>query len=248
MSTISQALQKRKFSQAGGLPPVIQQPNNALHWKIAASAALFIIIVLLSALIYLLLNPRGKAQADSVPTTLEQPVVNNHLVKVSFETKPLPDFVPKVKKVAPVKVLSKPQQLIKTTPSSDQKIEKKVSVEEVTTDLQKRFELALLLTEIEHNENPTDEFTEEEGITDGSDIREMSSAFQYKVPLIRYDSHMYSSVVNDRWIRINGEMLKEGEFDSTGQLELLEIQPQRSIFRLERQSFSVESLTDWEGY
>ncbi|PKG40583.1 general secretion pathway protein GspB [Psychromonas sp. Urea-02u-13] len=248
MSTILQALQKRKFDQAGGPPPVIQQPNKALHWKIAASAALFIIIALLSALIYLLLNPRGEAQTYSAPTALVQPVVNNHLVKVTFETKPLPVLVPKVKKVAPVKVSSKPKQVAKIAPSREKGIEKSMATEEPSTDLQKRFELALLLTDIEQNENPTDEFTEEEGMNDGSDIREMSSAFQDKVPFIRYDSHMYSSVVNDRWIRINGETLKEGEFDSTGQLELLEIQPQRSIFRLERQSFSVESLTDWKGY
>ena len=76
----------------------------------------------------------------------------------------------------------------------------------------------------------------------------MSRGFQEKVPAIQYNSHMYSSVPEDRWIRINGKTLKEGGFDNTGLLELIEIQPQRSIFRLGRQSFSIEALTDWKGY
>ena len=247
MSTILQALQKSKFDHAGGPPPIAQQATKILSWKVVISSALAIIIVLLSTLVYLLLNPRSESLPTIVSSELAQPANNNLLTKVTFETKKLPAPAPKAKKAIAVKQVPKEPEIIVAPKKPIQK-EQSVDLEDVPSDLQKRFELALILTDIEQNEIPTEEFTQEEGMNDGSDIRQMSSAFQNKVPFIRYDSHMYSSIVAKRWIRINGETLTEGDFDSTGQLELIEIQPQRSIFRLERQSFSVESLTDWKGY
>ncbi|WP_022940208.1 general secretion pathway protein GspB [Psychromonas hadalis] len=251
MSTILQALQKNKFDQAGGPPPVIQQENRLLNWKIAIFFALFIIIVLLITLIYLLLNPRHQQQSPiSASSAITQSQPSLPLVKVTFETKPLPTAPPKPIKVTPVKVVTAPKKIApqKILVENDKKQQQTVNYGETSSDLKKRFELALLLSDIEKDDEIEDDFTHEEDINDGSDIHDMSNNFQDKVPLIRYDSHMYSSVVADRWIRINGETLKEGEFDETGQLELIEVQPQRSVFRLGRQSFTLESLVDWKGY
>ncbi len=249
MSTILQALQKSKLDQAGGPQPVIQSPIRIHKWKIAVALALFTIIALLGTLVYLLL-PSSNVPPNN--TVMVQPVANQQLVKVTFETKPLLAPAKKVQKqsnkVVKAAKQDKPIAPAITTSEADKQQEQVANSDEPSSDLKKRFELAMLLTDIEQNENQVDEYSLEEGMNDGSDIYEMSSAFQDKVPLIRYDSHMYSSIVTERWIRINGEKLTEGEFDSTGQLELIEIQPQRSIFRLERQSFSVESLTDWKGY
>ncbi|MCP4324873.1 MAG: general secretion pathway protein GspB [Psychromonas sp.] len=247
MSTILQALQKSKFDQAGGPPPLTQPAIKVYKWKIAISLALFTIIALLGTLVYLLLNPQSEPKNN---TAMVQPAMEQQLVKVTFETKPLPAPAEKINK-QPNKVVKKEKPIATPVTANKGKelVAKQTNDDDApSSDLKKRFELAMLLTEIEQDKNPVDDITHEEGMNDGSDIREMSSDFQDKVPLIRYDSHMYSSVVADRWIRINGEILTEGEFDSTGQLELIEIQPQRSIFRLERQSFSVESLTDWKGY
>lgn len=255
MSTILDALQKSKLAQAGGIANIAQQHSQTNYWKIAISCGLLIIILLLSTLIYLQLTPRSEVPSNTAPLSAQTQLASeNHLIKVNFETKPLPTptpeikRVPPVKKVAPVKLVKKPEQVVKSQPQINQKKDNKIAIEDVPSDLKKRFELALLMTDIEQNESPNEAFSESKSTTDGSDIHEMSSDFQDKVPLIRYDSHMYSSVANDRWIRINGEKLKEGEFDSSGEIELLEIQPQRSIFRLQRQSFSIESLTDWKGY
>ena len=112
----------------------------------------------------------------------------------------------------------------------------------VSNDLQRRFELALL-------DIPKQEILSSPEIHhDGSDLHEMSAEFQKKVPSIQYDAHLYSTIVGERWIKINGENLKEGQFDKQDEIQLLKIQPNRSIFRVGRQSFSLESLTDWKGY
>jgi len=262
MSTILQALEKSKLTQAGGPPPITQPEKKTNLWKIALSVALFVIITLLSTLIYILLNPNNEPQI-LVATPTERAPINNNATKIIFETQPLPVLapIPKKKKVkAVVETISteheesaiKPMQVTSNQeetyiePIEDQQT---IDYDAIPNDLKERFKLAVLMTDIDEHDNSLNDIdpTEEE-VSDGSDIREMSSDFQNKVSPIRYDSHMYSSAIEERWIRINGEILREGDVDSTGQLELLEIQPQRSIFRLGRQSFSIESLEDWLGY
>ena len=259
MSTILKALQKNKREQSSAGMINTHSMAKASHWKTATFLALFIIIALSSALIYLQVTPQTKPQEQVIsqqkvitsasPIAGNAPKIDNELVKISFETKPLPKVIHKPK---PIKIVSTPKKVIpKKNHPKNQTVSSKNNDVEAESDLERRFKLALLLDDIEKKGDPKSEFKDEmkqEETGDGSDIHEMGSAFQNKIPLIRYDAHMYSSDVSDRWIRINDEVLKEGQFDSTGKLELLEIQPQRSIFRLDRQSFSIESLTDWKGY
>lgn len=260
MSTILQAQQKNKLEQAGGPPLIIQKNTNIQLWKVLLGIALTTIIALLTILIYLLLNPRPLA--PTVQTVEKPPVVEEapQLLKVSFETEPLTIIAPviaatqqKPATVAKKEVTQEVSEVKQPLPSPSKKenpqevvVEQTREQQQSAEELKKRFDLAVLMTEIDENELQTDYIDDEN--SDGSDIRQMNSDFQNKVPLIRYDSHMYSTIAADRWIRINGETLKEGDVDSSGELELLEIQPQRSIFRLDRQSFSLESLVDWKGY
>lgn len=268
MSTILQAQQKSKLEQAGGPPPIIQQNSAIQPWKVLVGLALATIITLLSVLIYLLLNPRPAVAPNTLINNELQPAQQSkQLVKVTFATQPLSvisaapekskraNQTQKTATIAPPEALEQAQQLIAPTVAEDLKTQQAPAqateireASEASEALKKRFELAVLLSEIENKEPQTDVVSEDQVLNDGSDIHQMSSTFQDKVPLIRYDSHMYSSIVAQRWIRINGEVLKEGDFDSSGRLELLEIEPQRSIFRLDRQSFSLESLVDWKGY
>lgn len=258
MSTILQAQQKNKLEQAGGPPPIIRQTNKVQPWKVLLGLALVTIITLLSILIYLLVNPTQViVPAPIIVKEMQQqaePEKDNSLVKVSFETQPLSILTPapqpepiKQKHSTPKNIEIKQQAVSQlSTKQQETNIQSEVAYQESSEELKKRFDLAVLLSEIDDNELQSDEINEDN--SDGSDIRQMNRGFQNKVPIIRYDSHMYSTIVSDRWIRINGETLKEGDFDSSGELELIEIQPQRSIFRLERQSFSLESLVDWKGY
>jgi len=274
MSTILHALQKNKLDQAIHSASMPTADTNITLFKVGISIALLVIISLLSTLIYLQLNPHNEtAPVATNITQLEQLTNRSNLVKVSFEAQPLaPTASQEVVTPTPsqeIKVVTAerpqvapstpPQQealLVADTPKTTERSktidnhnsEQEINYEEVPEDIKKRFELALMLTEMEDSPEDVALTSEPDENIDGSDIRQMSTSFQRKVAAIHYDSHMYSSVLNDRWIRINGETLKEGDFDSTGELELLEIQPQRSIFRVQRQSFSLESLTDWQGY
>lgn len=265
MSTILQALQKSKLDQAIHSTPMVSVDNKLHFWKVAISLAMLVIIFLLSTLIYLQLNPQNKAlQVLDNNTKLIPLTEQKKIVKVIFDTQPIAPIVPIVptpeKIITAVKVESaimplenKTQQVINEAKIVDNDgAMQELDYDQVPSELKRRFELATLLTEMEKEDINLDQSNDYNEINnvidDGSDIRQMNSTFQQSVPVMLYDAHMYSSVIADRWIRINGETLKEGQFDSSGKIELIEIQPQRSIFRLQRQSFSLESLTDWKGY
>lgn len=64
---------------------------------------------------------------------------------------------------------------------------------------------------------------------------------------MKYGSHVYSSVSANRTININGRDYHEGDEVAAG-VVLLRIEPEASIFRVGSQSFSLNALTDWQGY
>ncbi|WP_019613564.1 general secretion pathway protein GspB [Psychromonas ossibalaenae] len=272
MSTILQALQKQQASQNTQIHDNMLLENDNLKWKAALLTALLVIICLLGVLIYMQFHPfsgvnsqqpvivQNNSVQKTEKVTAEQPVSRSEkpavgtVEKLTFVTKPLPE----VKVQEPEQILvsalpkSKKQVTAEQKNSSNvapaepgsEKIPQELDYSEVSDDLQKRFKLAVL----ESQAAAKSPAIEEEETGDGSDINQMGYAFQEKVPAMSYDFHVYSTIVEDRWIRINGEDLREGQFDAAGKIKLIEIQPQRSIFRIGRQSFSLESLTDWKGY
>ncbi|MFT6925410.1 MAG: general secretion pathway protein B [Psychromonas sp.] len=264
MSTILAALQKQKSSAGEHFVPPSEAKKGLLKWRVALLTSLLVIISLLCVLLYLQLNgaaqdmkiqpPIAQIKAPDVldvdpnvlkvePLEVAPPIINETAVKITktaakavkemtFVTQPLPE-------------VEKPELSIKSVPGESTaaaKVKGELDYSAVSDDLQQRFELALF------DSTGQDKVFSVEVNSDGRDLHEMSSQFQQKVPNIIYDAHLFSSIAKERWIKINGKKLKEGQFDPQSKIELLEIQPNRSIFRLGRQSFSLESLTDWKGY
>jgi len=266
MSTILAALQKQKASASDHF---VQQPaaeKGLFKWRVALLTSLLVIISLLSVLLYLQLI--GETKDKKVPQTIAldkrpdlvevepevieaspelteviQPVDNEMAIKLTntapkavkemtFATQPLPE----IEKSEP-QIIVVPDELN----AGAVNLKNDLDYTSVSDQMQQRFEIALQDT------SQQDKVSSIEVSTDGRDIHEMASQFQKKVPSIRYDVHMYSSIAKDRWIKVNGKSLREGQFDAQGKIQLLEILPNRSIFRLGRQSFSLESLTDWKG-
>jgi|GEM_PF-2532882 len=264
MSTILRALQKQKSEQSHTMPAFIEK-EGSIKWKLALLASLLVIISLLAVVIYLLVNPVDREQ----PPAFSAPVATLHSVnkevlaiskktedklirKISFDLAPLPtvsitDPLPEATAQLTEALESGAEQAVVVSaekPVPADNFRQEIDYGDTSADLQLRFENALLISGAEDKE--VVEQVQKEG--DGSDIHQMSSEFQSKVPAISYASHIYSSVPAKRWVRINDEDLKEGQFDSSGQIEVIEIQAERTIFRVGRQSFSLELLTDWQGF
>jgi general secretion pathway protein B len=255
MSTILAALQKQKSSLSAHF---VQQPEvekGLFKWRVALLTSLLFAIGLLSVLLYLQLSGEAKSirmQPSIAPNVIEVDsdiieviplAVNEIPVKITkkapkavreitFATQPLPEYK---KQELPTKLV--PDKLT----ASAANLSGELDYSAVSDELQQRFEIALA------DSKKQDKLSSVAVSSDGRDLHEMASKFQQKVPGIRYDTHIYSSIAQDRWIKINGNTLREGQFDPQGKIQLLEIQPNRSIFRLDRQSFSLESLTDWKS-
>ncbi|MCH8493786.1 MAG: AAA family ATPase [Idiomarina sp.] len=75
------------------------------------------------------------------------------------------------------------------------------------------------------------------------DVRDLSSAEKARLPRFTYNSHMYSSRTQERWIRINDRMLWEG--DLVNGLRVVTIEPAHTIFGFGDMLFRVEALEDF---
>lgn len=258
MSTILKALEK---SQHQPHVVVIDKSMNT-SWKLLIAAALLVIAILLSAVVFLLFKPtEDKVTAVSFiaePVSLLPSVVVTNtkpislVSEVDFKTKPLPktnflhetqqNWVSAEKSIVNNASENTTENEIISNSSTNNEAVNSTTLDDASSDLQRRFELAVELEQGADSEES--EVINEQPLV-ASDISTMPAKFQYQVPVMRYDSHMYSSEAEDRWIRINGTDLRTGDY--IGPVELVDILPQQSVFRLGKQSFTLESLQDWKG-
>ena len=265
MSTILDALQKQSNSYSGHS----SKTASLTPWKGALLVAVVVIVSLLSTLLYMQfvyseqrnnsqlsesLNQPEKEPLNESIVTRESPesiaaVISKPVKKMTFVTQALPVYE------VQQQVLDTPSELLLISHQDDLQAQPEVQgvrsidtnndeidYSDVSSELKQRFQRALEKGQ-EQGQKPL-----VIAMSTSTDIHQMSAEFQQKVPIIRYDSHMYSTLAAERWIRINGETLKEGQFDARGDIELVEILPNQSVFRFGKQSFTLESLMDWQGY
>ena len=265
MSTILKALEKNKHHPQ----TLLIDKSTDKNWKLIVAAALLVIALLLVLVLYLLFKPLERVienannvtmtatstQAASVqvaPVILQQPQAKqvkepvNTVSEIDFKTKPLPKLQEKVPVTSTQTFISaekntENEKLELVTPISDE-VENSLALADVPSDLQQRFALAV---ELEQGQQSIPNQVANDQPVVESDISQMSAQFQYQVPVMSYDSHVYSTKANDRWIRINGVDMRVGDY--VGAVELVEIMPQQSVFRLGKQRFTLESLKDWKG-
>lgn len=64
------------------------------------------------------------------------------------------------------------------------------------------------------------------------------------LPAMTFTAHMYASRPNDRWVRVNGVRLQEGDWIDN-EVRILNIEAQRVILEYRDETFSMAALTDW---
>jgi len=81
--------------------------------------------------------------------------------------------------------------------------------------------------------------TEVQGLTE---LHNLPQNIRQNLPEVTYDAHMYSGQHRDRWIRLDGVTLREGE--QFRGLRVVGIEPGYTIFAAGESIFSVEALED----
>ncbi|MEP1447551.1 MAG: general secretion pathway protein GspB [Paraglaciecola sp.] len=65
-----------------------------------------------------------------------------------------------------------------------------------------------------------------------------------RLPRMAFSAHMYASVESERWVRVNGIRMVEGD-KIDDMIEIVRIEPQHVILSFSGQTFSMAALTDW---
>ncbi|MFT6329913.1 MAG: general secretion pathway protein B [Bermanella sp.] len=75
-------------------------------------------------------------------------------------------------------------------------------------------------------------------------VDQLSVAIQTQIPAMVFSAHMYSSNRPERWVRVNGRRLVEGDFIAQD-LQLVNIEPQKVILSFKDEVFTMNALSDW---
>lgn len=67
-----------------------------------------------------------------------------------------------------------------------------------------------------------------------------------RMPAMNFQTHVYSSRLNKRWVKVNNQEFVEGEM-VTPSVELVTILPQVVVVRFNQQLIEIPALYDWQG-
>ena len=117
------------------------------------------------------------------------------------------------------------------------------STASLPADLVAKFNQAL--DELEQ-ESRADEQTPSNnaGYDDVPRVDQLSVSVLTQLPSMSFSAHMYATSPENRWVRVNGKRLQEGDFIASD-LQLVNIEPQRVILAYKQEVFSMNALADW---
>lgn len=76
-------------------------------------------------------------------------------------------------------------------------------------------------------------------------LESSEARYRGRLPALNFQTHMYSSDVNRRWIKVNGQEIKEG--DRLNSIQLLAIEPQSVTIRFDNDIIDIPALYEWGG-
>ena len=123
------------------------------------------------------------------------------------------------------------------------KEEDKVTAEQnvISPALLKRFEEAIN----QLDDEPVAQYQQPiESSSDVPRVDQLPARLMTKLPSMAFSAHMYASNIEERWVRVNGRRMVEGDIID-GKIKIISIEPQRLILNYQGQNFSMAALTDW---
>lgn len=71
--------------------------------------------------------------------------------------------------------------------------------------------------------------------------------YQGRLPKMNFETHMYSSKLTSRWIKVNGSNVHEGEWIVDKVVKLEKILPGSLVVRFDGQNVQIPALYEWAG-
>lgn len=110
---------------------------------------------------------------------------------------------------------------------------------EVSSELRDKFASALKATE-QSSRSPARRTNEAPAV----DISELDASLRQQIPALRFDAHVYATTPSQRWVKVNGKTLQEGQW-VTADIRIKEITPQFVLLQYGNQLFSMTALSGW---
>lgn len=227
-----------------------QQQQLAITEKPAKSGKIYLLLaagffsaILLGAVItYLalqLLTEKGLPEAETVAVSITEPektvIAVQQDILTSLHTEAETAVV--AEKALPEAVLPANDTPAVATPVT---VPQETLAEiEVSAVLRQRFEQAL-----QETEQSTVSSALRVHNAPARDIRQLDDHIQQQIPPLQFDAHVYASAPAQRWVKVNGKTLQEGQW-VTADIRIREITPHYVLLEYRQQLFSVAALTDW---
>ena len=80
----------------------------------------------------------------------------------------------------------------------------------------------------------------------GLKLLQHADSYKGRLPEMNFQTHVYASNSNKRWVKMNGVEYHEGDLLSDD-VELVAIKPQITVIRFEQQLIEVPALYHWQG-
>ena len=109
---------------------------------------------------------------------------------------------------------------------------------DISAELRDKFASALKATEQGSTAAPR------KNSAPARDISELSASLQQQIPPLQFDAHVYATSAAQRWVKVNGKTLQEGQW-ITADIRIKEITPQYVLLQLGEQLFSIGALSNW---
>ena len=113
-----------------------------------------------------------------------------------------------------------------------------VTQDGISADLAQRFSQALAAMEAEQLSEPLPAKLHPQALV------YFPQWYQDLVPPLQFSSHIYSSDRAERWVKVNRQVVKEGELINAD-LRLVKVTPERVVIEMQQRQFTLPALTDW---
>lgn len=114
-----------------------------------------------------------------------------------------------------------------------------MSADEVSQELKDKFKFAM-----ESSAGETPKSGVRESAAPARDVRSLDDLLQRQIPPIRFEAHVFATEPKQRWVKVNGKDLQEGQW-VTADIQIKEITPNYVLMQTGRQMFSMEALSEW---
>ncbi|MBV2128977.1 general secretion pathway protein GspB [Arsukibacterium indicum] len=125
--------------------------------------------------------------------------------------------------------------------TSEQKEQAALPEVEVSDELRQRFASAMAASDVDNRQSRS---VVRGNSAPAKDISELPLLMQQQIPSLRFEAHVYATQSSQRWVKVNGKSLQEGQW-ITADIRLSEITPHFVLLQMGDELFSMPALTDY---